>query len=182
MLEAALKALDTLTKNDVTEVKGMKSPPSGVKLVLEAVCILKGIKPARVKDPSGKMVEDYWEVGLRSKLVALSCFTSLPMAGGRGDVLFYFAETVTHHPLCMCTVHCRWDRWASAVHSPSWLAVKELSCSPRCLSLTLCNRCHLQHQCSCLALQLASRISGPVALACWSGYTAHMQHLDAVLQ
>ncbi len=66
MLESALKALDTLTKNDVTEVKGMKSPPSGVKLVLEAVCILKGIKPARVKDPSGKMVEDYWEVGLGS--------------------------------------------------------------------------------------------------------------------
>jgi hypothetical protein len=28
-LEAALRALDTLTKNDITEVKGMKSPPSG---------------------------------------------------------------------------------------------------------------------------------------------------------
>lgn len=27
-LEAALKALDTLTKNDITEVKGMKSPPA----------------------------------------------------------------------------------------------------------------------------------------------------------
>ena len=63
MLESALRALDTLTKNDVTEVKGMKSPPSGVKLVLEAVCILKSVKPARVKDTqSGKMVEDYWEV------------------------------------------------------------------------------------------------------------------------
>ncbi|GFH10423.1 flagellar inner arm dynein heavy chain, partial [Haematococcus lacustris] len=45
LLEAALKALDTLTKNDITEVKGMKSPPAGVKLVLEAVCIMKGIKP-----------------------------------------------------------------------------------------------------------------------------------------
>jgi hypothetical protein len=32
-----LQALDTLTKNDITEVKGMKSPPAGVKLVLEAV-------------------------------------------------------------------------------------------------------------------------------------------------
>jgi hypothetical protein len=31
------QALDTLTKNDITEVKGMKSPPAGVKLVLEAV-------------------------------------------------------------------------------------------------------------------------------------------------
>lgn len=45
LLEAALKALDTLTKNDITEVKGMKSPPAGVKLVLEAVCIMKNVKP-----------------------------------------------------------------------------------------------------------------------------------------
>lgn len=28
-LQAAIKALDTLTKNDITEVKGMKSPPNG---------------------------------------------------------------------------------------------------------------------------------------------------------
>jgi dynein heavy chain len=47
LLEAALKALDTLTKNDITEVKGMKSPPSGVKLVLEAVCIMRNVKPVR---------------------------------------------------------------------------------------------------------------------------------------
>ncbi|KAK3261578.1 hypothetical protein CYMTET_29517 [Cymbomonas tetramitiformis] len=62
MLDAAIKALDTLTKNEVTEVKGMKSPPKPVKLVLEAVCILKGLKASRVKDPgSGKMVDDFWE-------------------------------------------------------------------------------------------------------------------------
>lgn len=62
MLEAALKALDTLTKNDITEVKGMKSPPGGVKLVMEAVCVMRGIKAVRMKDPnSGKMVEDFWE-------------------------------------------------------------------------------------------------------------------------
>ncbi|XP_076365083.1 dynein axonemal heavy chain 7-like [Tachypleus tridentatus] len=40
----------------------MKSPPAGVKLVMEAICILKGIKPDRIPDPSGsgKMVEDFW--------------------------------------------------------------------------------------------------------------------------
>lgn len=31
-LQAAIKALDTLTKNDITEVKGMKSPPYGEPL------------------------------------------------------------------------------------------------------------------------------------------------------
>merc|ERR1711920_847755 len=64
-LEDALAALDTLTQKDITEIKGMKSPPFPVKLVLEAVCILKKLKPARVKDESGKMVEDYWTVSVK---------------------------------------------------------------------------------------------------------------------
>lgn len=40
----------------------MKSPPTAVKLVMEAICILKGIKPDRIPDPSGsgKKVEDFW--------------------------------------------------------------------------------------------------------------------------
>jgi dynein heavy chain len=34
--------------------------PAGVKLVLEAVCVLMGVKPARVKDPTNqKFVESY---------------------------------------------------------------------------------------------------------------------------
>ncbi|XP_066541990.1 dynein axonemal heavy chain 7 isoform X2 [Hoplias malabaricus] len=62
ILESALAALDTLTPQDITVVKSMKSPPAGVKLVMEAICILKGIKPDRVPDPSGsgKKVEDFW--------------------------------------------------------------------------------------------------------------------------
>lgn len=35
---------------------------AGVRVVLEAVCILKGVKPIRGKDPqSGQMVDSYWE-------------------------------------------------------------------------------------------------------------------------
>ncbi len=47
---------------DITLVKTMKSPPYGVKLVMEAVCVLKGFKPDRIPDPSGsgKKIEDYW--------------------------------------------------------------------------------------------------------------------------
>lgn len=39
-----------------------QNPPDVVKLVMEAVCIMKGIKPERKPDPSGsgKMIEDYW--------------------------------------------------------------------------------------------------------------------------
>ncbi|KAG8243033.1 Dynein heavy chain 7, axonemal [Homalodisca vitripennis] len=62
ILQAALAALDTLTPADITVVKSMKSPPKGVRLVMEAVCILKDVKPDRIPDPggSGKMVEDFW--------------------------------------------------------------------------------------------------------------------------
>ena len=40
----------------------MNNPPYGIKLVMEAICILKGVKPDRVPDPAGtgKKVEDFW--------------------------------------------------------------------------------------------------------------------------
>ncbi|XP_046514011.1 dynein axonemal heavy chain 7 [Equus quagga] len=62
ILESALTALDTLTTQDITVVKSMKSPPAGVKLVMEAICILKGIKADKIPDPtgSGKKIEDFW--------------------------------------------------------------------------------------------------------------------------
>ncbi|TSM04870.1 Dynein heavy chain 7, axonemal [Bagarius yarrelli] len=61
-LEAALSALNTLKPSDITIVKSMKNPPSGVKLVMAAVCVMKEIKPEKISDPAGtgKKVEDYW--------------------------------------------------------------------------------------------------------------------------
>ncbi|XP_059216601.1 dynein axonemal heavy chain 3 isoform X2 [Stomoxys calcitrans] len=64
-LEAALDALNTLKPADIFVVKSMKNPPYGVKLVLEAVCVLKGIKPDRKPDATGRIVEDYWGASLR---------------------------------------------------------------------------------------------------------------------
>ena len=47
---------------DIAQVKSMKKPPGGVRLVMEAVCVMRGLKPERVKDPSGsgKMIDDFW--------------------------------------------------------------------------------------------------------------------------
>ncbi|XP_060776842.1 dynein axonemal heavy chain 3 [Neoarius graeffei] len=61
-LEAALSALNTLKPADITEVKSMLNPPGPVKLVMESICVMKGIKPERKPDPggSGKKIEDYW--------------------------------------------------------------------------------------------------------------------------
>ncbi|KAL7290283.1 hypothetical protein TKK_0015983 [Trichogramma kaykai] len=65
-LEAALAALDTLKPADITIVKSMKNPPSGVRLVMESVCVLKGVKPDRVPDPrGGGLLDDYWPPSVR---------------------------------------------------------------------------------------------------------------------
>lgn len=41
ILDAANAALNTLTPQDIQIVKSMKRPPAGVRLVMEAICILK---------------------------------------------------------------------------------------------------------------------------------------------
>ncbi|XP_064448835.1 dynein axonemal heavy chain 3 [Mirounga angustirostris] len=63
-LEAALSALDTLNPADISLVKSMQNPPGPVKLVMESICVMKGLKPERKPDSSGsgKMIEDYWGV------------------------------------------------------------------------------------------------------------------------
>ncbi|KAF4316938.1 hypothetical protein BBO99_00008166 [Phytophthora kernoviae] len=69
-LENAVKALQTLTKGDITEIKAMKKPPDGVKLVMEAVCIMMRVPPVKIKDPAGgtKKVDDYWGPAQKSLL------------------------------------------------------------------------------------------------------------------
>lgn len=59
-LESALLALDTLKPADITVVKSMKNPPAAIKLVLEAVCVLKGLKADRKPDAFGRLVDDFW--------------------------------------------------------------------------------------------------------------------------
>lgn len=44
----------------------MKNPPYMIKLTVEAVCVLKGIKPDRTTDTAtGKKVDDFWKPALR---------------------------------------------------------------------------------------------------------------------
>lgn len=63
ILNAAIAALNTIKAADIKLVQSFKNPPATIKLVLEAVCVILQVKPARVKDPnSGQMVQDYWEV------------------------------------------------------------------------------------------------------------------------
>lgn len=40
LLEEATAALNTIKQDDIVFIKAMKNPPQGVKLVMEAVCVL----------------------------------------------------------------------------------------------------------------------------------------------
>eukprot|EP01028_Stygiella_incarcerata_P004265 TRINITY_DN1920_c0_g2_i1.p1 TRINITY_DN1920_c0_g2~~TRINITY_DN1920_c0_g2_i1.p1 ORF type:complete len:4143 (+),score=1128.32 TRINITY_DN1920_c0_g2_i1:148-12576(+) len=59
-LEAAQKALRTITTKDIAEMKVMKNPPDGVRLVMEAVCILNARAPVKKEVGIGKKIDDYW--------------------------------------------------------------------------------------------------------------------------
>jgi hypothetical protein len=56
MLEAAEASLKALNKGDITEVKAMKRPPVGVILVIEAICIIKKVKPNKVSSSLKKNI------------------------------------------------------------------------------------------------------------------------------
>lgn len=45
ILEEALLALDSLSKKDISEMKSYGRPPPKVMMVMDAICILKGVMP-----------------------------------------------------------------------------------------------------------------------------------------
>ena len=68
-MEEATTALDTLTPKDMTQLKQMIKPANSIRLVMEAICIMKEVKPDKmlVKTEIGDMrsVDDYWTAARR---------------------------------------------------------------------------------------------------------------------
>lgn len=60
VLNDAMKALSVVKKAQIDELKAMKVPTAGVLLVIEALCIMMGVPPAKVGEV-GKKTDDYWE-------------------------------------------------------------------------------------------------------------------------
>jgi len=61
-LDQAIEAVNSLSKDDLVKLTAMKTPPAGVLLVAEALCIMFNVKPAKVKSPDGEgKVDDYWQ-------------------------------------------------------------------------------------------------------------------------
>ena len=61
-LDAALASLKSLNKNDVVEVRAMTRPPGGVVMVIEATCIMKGIKPKKVAGDKVRFTKVSFEI------------------------------------------------------------------------------------------------------------------------
>ncbi|KAL0235780.1 hypothetical protein GEMRC1_002362 [Eukaryota sp. GEM-RC1] len=63
ILESARESVQCLKIKSIQEVANYKSPPAGVKLVMQAICVMLGIRPNRINDPSGvpgKKIDDFW--------------------------------------------------------------------------------------------------------------------------
>ena len=59
---AAMRAVSELDKNDITEIKGFKSPPPGALLVIKTLCLMFNVPGEKVKGQTGKDAQlDYWE-------------------------------------------------------------------------------------------------------------------------
>jgi hypothetical protein len=64
LFNEAIAALKTLKVNDFVTMKSFQKPPTLIRLALEGVCIMLGIKPKFEEQGSGKdkkKVEIYWE-------------------------------------------------------------------------------------------------------------------------
>jgi len=63
--------LNSLSGNDVTELKGFKTVSEPVKLVARTLCMFFNTKPSMVTGPDGKTkVADYWEPCKKNILTA----------------------------------------------------------------------------------------------------------------
>ena len=44
-------------------MRALQRPPQGVRIVIEAVCIMREVKPKKAGEKMGQKVDDYWEPG-----------------------------------------------------------------------------------------------------------------------
>mmetsp|Transcript_44339 Transcript_44339/g.32361 ORF Transcript_44339/g.32361 Transcript_44339/m.32361 type:complete len:148 (+) Transcript_44339:632-1075(+) len=66
ILEAATKALDCITKNEIAVIKKLNSPVNEIRNVLTAVCILQGLQPEGKMNPTTQKKEyHYWPVAVK---------------------------------------------------------------------------------------------------------------------
>lgn len=69
ILDNAEKAARSLNSAAITEIKGFKSPPPAVKLVIESFCYIFKVAPEKKRDGKNVILE-YWEPAKKKVLTA----------------------------------------------------------------------------------------------------------------
>ncbi|KAJ8922597.1 hypothetical protein NQ315_007628 [Exocentrus adspersus] len=119
-LLAAESSLKSLNKNDITEVRSMKRPPSGVVYVIEAICIVKNIKPNKVPGiRPGEKLLDYWEPG-RNMLTDPGAFLA--------SLMNFDKESITEEMI---------EKLKKYVDDPTFTPAKIAKISKACTSLCM---------------------------------------------
>ena len=77
-LQSAVASLNTLDPADITIVKTMKNPTPIIRLVVEAVCVMKGVAPDRKPDLENQVVTVYC-----SQLQFITCSSLMKGSAGR---------------------------------------------------------------------------------------------------
>ncbi|XP_018331814.1 dynein heavy chain 1, axonemal-like [Agrilus planipennis] len=119
-LEAAEASLKSLNKNDITEVRAMKKPPAGVIYVMEAICIVKNVKPIKVPGSRlGEKILDYWEPG-RGLLTDPGAFLNSLMNFDKDSITEEMIQKLKHY-----------------VEDPQFQPAKIIKVSKACTSLCM---------------------------------------------
>ena len=63
-LNEAVNSIEAIPRQDISEIKVMKTPPRVIKLIMRALCILLGIKPIVKKRKDGTYKPSYWLAAL----------------------------------------------------------------------------------------------------------------------
>jgi dynein heavy chain len=130
-LAAAVECLNKLKKADLDEVKSLTTPPGGVKLTMEAACIMFGHKPVMKNDPDkiGKKYADYWETAKKTLLADVKAFLAGLFAYDKDNIpeatinkikpyieMEEFTPKAIEKASKACTAICMWVRAMNTYH------------------------------------------------------------------
>jgi len=141
-LDAAVAVLRNLKVSDLSEVAKYANPPAGVKLVMEAMCVLREIKPAMV-GAAGQKEADYWVPGkkmlqdAKGLLDAMFAFDKDNIPDKVVKAMMPYIESPDFEPEKIasvskaCTAMCQWARAMIKYHfvakdvEPKRIALKQ---------------------------------------------------------
>ena len=108
-LDEAVQSLKSLTKSDVVEVKSLSNPPAGVKMVMDACCIMFDLKGKKIADPNGApgapKITDYWD-DAKKILNDPGKFLNSLMTFDKDNISNVRAPQQTHACSCSVLIRC----------------------------------------------------------------------------